>query len=199
MFLLGHLGVGSKLASPWSRGLSRKALLLGTVLPDVFDKPLYYGLVFLTGQRGAQLGMMAGPRLFGHTALFLGVLSFLAFFRRSKLLAAIALGVATHLLLDNVYDSFAPVGPRSAFIALVWPWFGLQFPVIPAPTLRAHLEGFFQPPVMIGEVLGALLLVWDQWKLSNRKAILEGARSLRRRRVELRRWFRRGRRPRRSG
>ena len=49
MFFFGHLGAGSRLASPFSKGLPRGLLLLGTLLPDLIDKPLFYGLLFLRG------------------------------------------------------------------------------------------------------------------------------------------------------
>ncbi|MBI5201898.1 MAG: metal-dependent hydrolase, partial [Elusimicrobia bacterium] len=41
MIFFGHLGLGDALAAPVRRGLPRRWVLLGTVLPDLLDKPLY--------------------------------------------------------------------------------------------------------------------------------------------------------------
>src|SRR4051812_43545813 len=104
MFVFGHLGIGSKLATPWAQGLPRRWLLVGTLLPDLIDKPLYYGLSFATGKSGTDLGLISGTRTFGHTALFLVLLALGSIIRRSRILAALALGTATHLLIDNFGD-----------------------------------------------------------------------------------------------
>ena len=65
MFVFGHLGIGYKLASPWSRRLSKRLILLGTVLPDLIDKPVYYGLSWWTGKSGAALGLIDRARQVG--------------------------------------------------------------------------------------------------------------------------------------
>jgi hypothetical protein len=44
MFFFGHLGVGATLVRPWKERLPFRWVLLGAVLPDLIDKPLYYGL-----------------------------------------------------------------------------------------------------------------------------------------------------------
>src|ERR1700733_5728748 len=100
MIFFGHLGIGLKTAQPFRRDLPLKPLLLGTLLPDLIDKTLYYGLSFATGRRGAELRLISGTRTFGHTILFTLALGAIAARRRSKTLAALALGSATHLFLD---------------------------------------------------------------------------------------------------
>lgn len=166
MFVFGHLGIGSTIAKPWSRGISRRVLLLGTILPDLIDKPTYYLLVLFTGKHSQELGMLAGTRLFGHTALFLALLLAAAFFwkRRRALFAALALGVATHLLLDNVADALLGDHSRSALIAMTWPWFGWNFPAIPFHSIGAHLRHSFDPRLLACEGLGLVLLAWDFWR-----------------------------------
>jgi len=99
MFLLGHLGIGSWIAARRVRAEQLGWLLLGTLLPDLVDKPLYYALVFATGRRGAELGLVTGTRTFGHTLLLLVAL-WLVLPRRSG--APLALGMLTHLALDEL-------------------------------------------------------------------------------------------------
>ena len=102
MLPLAHMGIGSKLVNTWSKELPRWALLAGTLLPDVIDKPLYYILFAITRLNGGHLGLINNSRTVGHTAMFLLALTLLAVTRRSRVLAALALGVATHLMLDKV-------------------------------------------------------------------------------------------------
>ena len=78
MFVLGHLGVGKKLAARPYRQFSRldkRAFFVGALLPDLIDKPLYYVPAWLTGRRGAAAGILSGTHLFAHTGLFLLVVA----------------------------------------------------------------------------------------------------------------------------
>lgn len=163
MFLFGHLGIGSKLASPFSQGLARKSIWIGTLLPDIIDKPLYYGLSFFTGKKGQALGLISGTRTFGHTALFLLSLSFLAFFRKSRTLAALALGTGSHLLLDSI--------PNAAHCPLLWPLQGWEFPVTPFVGIVDQLSIWNRPSLVWGECLGFVLICWDQWTLRRLRQI----------------------------
>lgn len=194
MFLLGHLGVGSKLASPLSRGLSRGALLLGTVLPDLIDKPIYYGLVLLQGREQTVSGLIAGTRSFGHTALLLLALTAVSILRRSKYFAALALGVATHLLLDNVYEVLMPEYHHSALVALLWPLQGWQFAVMNARDVGEHLAKVSRPPLLIGEIAGFGILAWDEWTRRNTSRIVALVRAARTRGARRFRGFRERRR-----
>ena len=130
MFIFGHLGIGSKLVHPFSRGLSDKAVLLGTILPDLIDKPLYYGFSFFTRKQGAELGMISGTRTLGHTALFLVLLTSSAYIKKSRFLTALSLGVATHLLrvarADNFLNNFYNFPIHSV---LFWPFIIANFPL----------------------------------------------------------------------
>src|SRR4051812_48147673 len=106
MFVFGHLGIGSKMISPWTKNLSRPMVLLGTLLPDLIDKPLYYLKVLFFGIESTTLPLISGSRTFAHTALFLIALSIVGIVRRSRTLAAICLGVGTHFILDGWSDHF---------------------------------------------------------------------------------------------
>src|SRR5947209_6204662 len=107
MFLLGHLGIGKKVAQPFSKGLSTRIILLGTILPDLIDKPLYYSIAWATGKQAHELGLISGTRTFGHTALFLLFIVLLGAAKKSRFLAALSLGITTHLLLDGLLDHFS--------------------------------------------------------------------------------------------
>jgi hypothetical protein len=195
MFPLGHLGIGSKLVSPFSRGLPRRYLLLGTLLPDLIDKPLYYLLVLITGLRGAELGdrlLISGSRTIGHTTIVLLLLIAAAAWRRSRPLAAVCLGMITHLLLDAVWDHFGPHRDpaNGAIVAILFPLFGARFPVAPFHDLGEHLGGLRQPAILAAEVVGLLILLWDYWT-SAHMAEFRTAVAARRARRKLRRRLRR--------
>ncbi len=165
MFPLGHLGFGLQVSKPFDRGRPRlplAPLLLGTVLPDLIDKPLYYGLSALTGRRGAALGMIAGTRTFGHTLLFAGALAALGRARRSRALTALSLGCLTHIFLDIVTDSVIR-GPGFSLKAFLWPLLGLQFPVYTYRGWHDHLLHIREPFLLVSEALGAALLIWE-WR-----------------------------------
>jgi hypothetical protein len=179
MFVFGHLGIGSKMVSPWTTGLKRSHVLIGTILPDLIDKPLYYFPSWITGKSGAELGLISGPRTFGHTGLLLLLMATTAIIRRSKLLAALALGMATHIFLDNLADHFLPPGKSpSALLAMTWPISGPGF-----PASYGGVDGFLHSftPFLIGaEVIGIGLLAWDQWKIAYEGEILEATQERRR-------------------
>jgi len=157
MFVLGHLGIGKRLASRAYRGFSRaarRAFFVGALLPDLIDKPLYYGWSWLTGKHGADAGLISGTHLFGHTGLFLLVVTATAVVTGSRPLRALAIGVVTHLVLDFV-------GLSMDLRTLLWPALGWQFPSYPFASVTEHLGTMFRPVTFAGEALGAAILWWD--------------------------------------
>lgn len=166
MFVFGHLGIGHKLASPWvgkSRraALSHRWVLFGTLFPDLLDKAIYYIYSWSTHRRGAELGLISGTRTFGHTAVFLLGLSIIAFLKRSKLLVALSVGIATHLVLDNWADY---IHNYSTIEALLFPFLGFRFPIIPFENVGDHLHSFLSPFFFATEGAGIFLLCWDYWR-----------------------------------
>lgn len=156
MLLFGHLGLGSRIVSPWTRGLPRKYVLIGTMLPDLIDKPLYYGLSDFLKKNGIEI--ISGTRTFGHTAVLLLVLAVTAAYKKSRPLAALTLGIASHLLLDSLGDSKRQ--------ALLWPWFDGRFPIYPYQGATDHLHSLIHRPYIFwGECLGLLLFIWDEWRI----------------------------------
>jgi hypothetical protein len=157
VFALGHLGIGKKLAArPYRRfsPVEKRAFFLGALLPDLIDKPLFYIPFWLTGRRG---GMLSGTHLFAHTAVFLLALAVAARLTRSPPLRAVAVGVATHFILDVV-------GLSMGLGTLLWPLFGWRFPTYPFRNLGQHLTTILNPVTLAGELLGAAILLWDYRK-----------------------------------
>jgi hypothetical protein len=168
MFVLGHVGIGKKLAARPYRHFSRidkRAFFVGVLLPDLIDKPLYYGTAWLTGKRGAAAGIISGTHLFAHTGLFLVVLTVAALMTRSRPLRALAMGVATHLALDFV-------GLSMDLRTLLWPLRGWRFPSYPFRNLAEHLGTILNPVTFIGEALGAAIL-WSDHRKARRRPTSE--------------------------
>ena len=159
MIFFGHLGIGDALAAPVRRGLPRGWVLLGTVLPDLIDKPLYYGLTLATGLRGAQLGIVQGTRSFGHTWALAGLVWAVGRARGSDKARALALGMATHPILDFAAD-YLMWGWKDACrgSAALWPLTGWRFPVSDL-DFTAHLGAELQPVLIGAEAVGLLLLL----------------------------------------
>jgi hypothetical protein len=160
VFALGHLGLGKKIAArPYRRfsSVERRAFFLGTLLPDLIDKPLFYVPFWLTARRGGAAGLLSGTHLFAHTGLFLIALVIGARITRSAPLRAMAIGVATHLALDCV-------GLSMGLGTLLWPLLGWHFPVYPFKNLGQHLATILNPVTLAGELFGAAILAWDYAK-----------------------------------
>ena len=160
MFAFGHLGLGKRIAARPYRRFSpaeRRAFFLGALLPDLIDKPLFYIPFWLTGRRGAAAGLLSGTHLFAHTGLFLVALVIAALITRSVRLRAVAIGVATHFVLDCV-------GLSMGLGTLLWPIFGWHFPTYPFANLGQHLATVLSPVTLAGELCGAAILLWDYRK-----------------------------------
>ncbi len=156
MLPFGHLGIGSQLAAPWARGLSKKALLIGTLIPDLIDKPLFYGFKFF-GPKLPNFLVPPGTRTLGHTALFLVLWMTLALIKKSKRLKALTLGAASHLFLDATLDLAIP--PYTLCPVIYWPWAGWHFPVAPFQTVTEHFHRSLHPLLLGCEIIGVLLLM----------------------------------------
>jgi hypothetical protein len=175
MFFFGHLGIGSKMAYPWRDKLPRAALLVGTVLPDLIDKPLYYGVAAVVGREAASQSLISGTRTFGHTLLLLIIILLAAYLRHSRLLAALAVGITTHHLIDIIGDELqlrldllTPGPGPDGFHALLWPFLGWGFPTSTS-TMVGHGSQIINPWVLTGEVVGLCILLWDyrrRWRRS---------------------------------
>jgi len=146
MLFFAHLGLA--LAS--SRLLPRpdlaflSALAIGSMLPDIIDKPL--GLIIF--------GSMGMGRTFAHTLLFLAILAALSLRLRDRRAAALTLGVLVHLLLDGMWAS-----PQT----LLWPLLG-PFPAAELMDTTSYIEmllsGLRDPGILLPELAGLVYLIY---------------------------------------
>ena len=153
--------------APFTKGLPQTWVLLGTLLCDLIDKPLYYSLAWLTGKTGTDLGLISGTRTFGHSALFALGFALAAAMRKSKILAAITLGVCSHLLLDKFTDIlngyYQPNSQPKSYAetsALLWPFTGSRFPEGHFHSLMEHVSSLDQNWMLYSEILGLAVLLW---------------------------------------
>jgi membrane-bound metal-dependent hydrolase YbcI (DUF457 family) len=150
MLPFAHLGIGSLLGRPFLKRLSPKWLLVGTLLPDLIDKPVFFMMgVYAYLDHG---GWVPGKRGLGHTLLFLAILALAGWLKRSRILIAVTVGVCTHLVLDLFSKISGPNGLREPLSVFLWPLLGIDF-----PTLSYGMHGRV---AMAFEVLGGVLLLF---------------------------------------
>jgi inner membrane protein len=169
LLVFGHpgitLGVTLAISSPPSRigaflkRLDLRFLLVGSLLPDIIDKPVGDFFFHETISNG---------RIFSHTLLFLLIISIAGYllWRRGHLwLAALAIGSFWHLVLDEIWLS-----PRTLF----WPLFGFHFEKLGIDNPIGYwLHSLFSnPAVYIPEIIGALVLMWFVVRLIRRRALV---------------------------
>ena len=155
MFIFGHLGFGQFIARPWHQRLSWWGVAIGSLLPDLVDKPLFYLLPQFYG----------GSRLYGHTLIFLCNVSLLGLSLHSKRWISVAIGIATHLLIDNLGDPLHVENSTDASIrTLLWPLFGWRFPDALRLDLDSQVHRMFSPYFLTTELIGLSLLGWFIWR-----------------------------------
>jgi membrane-bound metal-dependent hydrolase YbcI (DUF457 family) len=134
-------------------GRDIRLLLLGSLLPDIIDKPL--GQVLLRES-------LANGRIYSHTLLFLLLLSLIGLVllrrRRQNGALLVAFGVLAHLVLDQMWWT-----PQT----LLWPLYGLEFPRVFLPGWLERLLYSLQhdPAVFVPEAVGAAVLASFLWVL----------------------------------
>lgn len=152
MLLFAHLGLALAAARPL-KASALSYVLLGSMLPDMIDKPLGE-LIFGTPAMG---------RTICHTLLFLLLLSAAAYLCQDQRLASLSGGVAVHSILDFMWDS-----PST----LLWPLLG-AFPqaenLSTLDYLRQLLLGLRDPTIGLPESLGFIYLIF--FALSQRAEI----------------------------
>ena len=120
MLLFAHVGLALATARLSNR-LDLLFLALGSMLPDIIDKPL--GLL--------ALGSPNMGRTFAHTFLFLLILAAVSFRLRDIRSASLTWGVLVHLILDSMW------GPlRSLSSGLSWADFQMLHIWIHSATCR---------------------------------------------------------------
>jgi inner membrane protein len=136
-------------------------LLVGSLLPDILDKPVGGIIFYNTFQSG---------RIFGHTLclnIILIVLGIYILKRWGKTwLAILASGSIVHVLLDRMWAS-----PEAFF----WPAYGWRFPKISPVDFFGWLlnvpDTLANPAVCIPEIIGLGVLVWFAARLIIKKQV----------------------------
>jgi len=159
MLLFAHLGL-SLAAGRMIRRTSLAFLALGSMLPDIIDKPLGHLLY----------GTPAMGRIYAHTLLFLLLISAMALYLGDSRLGSLSGGVLSHLILDSMWAS--PV-------ILLWPLLG-PFPQAASMDalswMQALLQGLRNPFILIPECLGLAEIVYLLQE--GRSSLAEKARAL---------------------
>jgi len=136
-----------------------RLLLVGSLLPDIIDKPV--GLFFFQET-------FSNGRIFSHTLLFLIIIAAVGFYlykrRRQVWLLTLAFGTFTHLVLDEMWRA-----PGTLF----WPFLGFTFDRV---ELMYWLPNVFQdlmsnPVVYVPEAAGIAILLWFGLALAGRKRV----------------------------
>ena len=136
------------------RRIDLRVLLVGSLLPDIIDKPVGR-LVFGT----------FGCRLFCHTLLFLLVIAlaglYLYLSRHKNWLLVLGFGTFMHLVLDEMWLDTQ---------TLLWPVRGFSFPTVERTGWVQGIfhELFTSPRIYVSELVGIAMLAWFAWLLVHR-------------------------------
>ena len=191
MLLFGHTGItlgaawlahravtrlkseppGSKAEAGQSAGAVRNStpsinwdyrfVLVGSLLPDLLDKPI--GQIFFRET-------FSNGRIYAHTLLFLLLLLAIAgltlcLHRGKSWLLLLSFGTAAHLAEDSIWRA-----PST----LLWPLLGWTFPARDITGWVRRIMGnlFTDPMVYIPELIGLAVLVWAFVVLVRRRKVL---------------------------
>lgn len=163
MFVLGHVGIGTRLLAGLRRRLPARWLILGCLVPDLIDKPLFYGLLWAEGHAD---GLIRGSRSVGHSGLFLLAALAMAAVSRSPAAWAVAAGMITHLALDIGGEVAIGSAPDSSiWLAIFYPAFDGRFPRANFGSLLEHLKLSAENVyVLLGEAAGGAILLRAWWQ-----------------------------------
>jgi inner membrane protein len=136
----------------WLTSLSRyvdiRILLIGSLFPDIIDKPV--GQYFFRDT-------FSNGRIFSHSLLFLLVLASAGFFLfkryRQVWLLTLAAGTLSHLILDGMWTV-----PHTLF----WPVMGFTFEKYELTNWLANVFQalFHQASAAIPELIGLFIILW---------------------------------------
>ncbi len=138
-----------------------RVLLIGSLLPDIIDKPLGYIIL---------QGTLSSGRVYCHTMLFfiLIVLAGMYLYQRRKKnwLLVLSFGIFTHLIFDQMW-----LAPH----ILLWPLYGWSFPQ-GNPDILLWMEEMLtglitNPGTYIPEIVGAVVLLIFIWRLIRLKSL----------------------------
>lgn len=187
MFLLGHMGITLGAAVLLDAALSKshsistqsnqqlqynqqtkpsllsridlRILLVGSLLPDIIDKPV--GDVFFQDT-------FSNGRIFCHTLLFLALITLAGFYLYRNYGRAwplvLSFGTFIHLILDQIW-----VEPST----LLWPFYGFAFEKIEQTHMLDYWfrEMHTAPSVYVPEIIGAVILGWFCLGLARKRKV----------------------------
>lgn len=125
-----------------------RLLLIGSLLPDIIDKPV--GMILFRDS-------LSNGRMFCHTLIFLLAITLAGFYlyrSHEKIwLVILAFGTLTHLILDRMW---------LAYQTLLWPLYGFGFETVDLTSwFRNILYSLLTDPwVYVSEFVGAAILAW---------------------------------------
>lgn len=162
--VIGRRESAGKLHESWfvrlSRYLDIRLLVIGSLLPDIIDKPVGQVLFRETFENG---------RIFSHTLLFLVLISAAGFILKKSFgqrwMLTLAAGTLMHLALDEMW-----LVPGTLF----WPFLGWVFE---KADLSDYIAGIFwkiftEPKIYISEAIGLSVLLWFALTLLIKKKVL---------------------------
>jgi hypothetical protein len=173
MYPVAHIGIGSLIVLKTYyrkyQNVKLSHIFLGTLLPDLIDKPIYYiGKYFQVAEYS--LLSVAGSRNYSHTLLFAVIIFGLSLTSRKALLLSVSLGVISHQLIDIISDMLISWNYRSISLGLIfWPAYGTRFPKGPFANFSEHLKFWFSPYEISGELLGLTCLIYILSKSNRRR------------------------------
>jgi len=143
-----------------TRNVDIRILLIGSILPDLIDKPL--GYLFRD--------ILSSGRTLGHTLLFLILISIVGFYlyfsHRRTSIPTLSFGTLTHLVLDRMWRI-----PSTLF----WPIYGFSFAKEDvADWIPKMLSGLMtDSEIYVAEILGAAILCWFILVLIRRRTVYD--------------------------
>jgi inner membrane protein len=145
-----------------TKGLDLRFVIIGSLLPDIIDKPIGHYFFY---------DVYGNGYLYGHTLLFVLLLAAAGYaaylISQKSFLLWLAFGSMAHLILDFIFFK------RRVFL---WPLYGFAFPRGTSPPFGEWLLGlvtqlFHRPWAAAPEVLGAIITIGFFWLLWNQKRL----------------------------
>jgi len=150
--------------APFFKSLAKRTdirfLLVGSMLPDIIDKPI--GVYFFRET-------FSNGRIFCHTLLFLVSITIVGLlikkYSGKTWGLALSFGTLFHLILDEMWLTLK---------TLLWPLFGIGFEKYEIGNWVMNiLHGLLEnPKLYVPEIIGFVLIMWFVWELLHRRAII---------------------------
>lgn len=140
--------------------IDMRLLLIGSLLPDIIDKPVGQYFFRETFSNG---------RIFCHTLLFLILITMLGIvvlnLYNKSWFSVLSFGTFTHLVFDQMWRT-----PQTLF----WPLLGIAFGRVDLTDWVGNIfiALFTDPTVYVPELIGLGILMWFMWTLIRRRGLI---------------------------